>query len=84
MVLQTLELESVGQAFNLVCMFEKEAWSLGVWYEHTEMYEWTQKQCPSFVEALLKFKAERITEFQCEMEEREAELANLFMEYPEG
>ena len=83
-ILHELELDSVGQAFNLVCMFEEEAWSLGVWYEHTEMHEWMQKQSPSLVEALLKWKAGRITEFQREMEVREAELAELFLEYPEG
>ena len=83
-ILDRLELDSIGQVFNLACMFEEEAWSLGVWYEHTEIHEWVQKQSPSFVEGLLRFKAGRITEFQREMEVREAELAELFIEYPDG
>ena len=83
-ILEALDLNSVGQAFNLACLFEGEAWSLGVWKAHTRMYEWTLRQSPSFVEALLKQKAERLTEFQREMEVREGELAELFLEYPEG
>ena len=83
-ILEALDLNSVGQAFNLACLFGGEAWSLGVWKAHTRMYEWTLRQSPSFVEALLKQKAARLTEFHREMEVREGELAELFREYPEG
>ena len=83
-ILDRLELGSIGQVFNLACLFEEEACSLGVWYEHTEVHEWVQRQSPSFVQGLLQFKAERIREFQREMEVREAELADLFREYPDG
>ena len=83
-VIDELELDTVGQAFNLACLFEDEAWSLGVWDEHTRIYEWVQKQSPSFMEELLKQKVVRLREFQREMEVREGELAELFREYPEG
>ena len=83
-VLEDLDLDSVGQAFNLMCLFEDEAWSLGVWRAHTRMHEWLLRQSPSFVEAMLKQKGTRLTEFQREMEIREGELAELFLEYPEG
>ena len=65
-MIRTLELESVGQASNTACLCEEEAWSLGIWREHTSMHVWTQRRPPSFVAALLKLKVERITEFQKE------------------
>ena len=83
-IIEELELNSVGQAFNLACLFEEEAWCLGVWMEHTRLYDWVQRQSPSFVEALLKQKATRVTEFQREMEVREGGLAELYREYPDG
>ena len=83
-ILEELDLNSVGQAFNLMCLFEGEAWSLGVWRAHTRMYEWMLRQSPSFVETMLKHKAARLTAFQREMEVREGELAERFLQYPEG
>ena len=82
-ILEELDLNSVGQAFNLVCLFESEAWSLGVWKAHTRMHEWMIRQSSSFVEALLKHKRTRLTEFHREVEVHEGQLAELFMEVGE-
>ena len=48
------------------------------------MYEWMLRQSHSFVEKMLKHKAARLRAFQREMEVREGELAELFLQYPEG
>ena len=79
-LMEHLQLVSVGQAFNLVSLFEEEAWSLGVWWEHTEVYAWVHRQAPSLVEELLRFKRDRVSEYQREMELREVELERLYMD----